>query len=102
MRYIILFFLTAHLIATDEKPWIEDIYIPILSLEGGYQHFSGYNPQNVPFEREENDAFFYGSVFFALNPTFSLEGEVGITRSHAHPYVIDHFKQTAKWILQDD
>jgi hypothetical protein len=102
-RWLIFFCLAAsRAYSTDEGPWIDRVYIPVAKLDAGYQNFSHLNARSHQVSYHENSGYVHGSAYLAVSPTLSLEMEMGLARTHRHPWVIDHFQQTAKSVLLDD
>lgn len=99
---ILLLLWTSIALATDETPWIDFIYQPILTLDGGYQHFSKINSKHHDVHYLENSGMAHGSIYLAIDPTVSFELETYVTRTHRHPWAIDHFRETAKMVFWDD
>lgn len=94
--------LSSLLLATEEAPWIDRVLQPIGSLSVGYQHFDSIRGGDRRFSYPGRDAFLEGSFFLALDPTYNIELETRVTRSHAHSWAIDQFKETFRYILLND
>lgn len=90
------------LLATDQSPWIDQIYQPVVTLAAGYQHFDSIHEGKKWRAYPGRDPFIDGSIFLALDPDYSFEIESSITRSHAHPLAFDHFKETFRYIFMND
>lgn len=86
----------------QQYPWIEPVYQPVGYLSGTYQHFSKINSGHHFCRYPSNDALIDAGLFFACSSDFSLEIDTRVTRTHAHHWAFDQFKQTARLALSDD
>lgn len=96
-------FLSLSLLATEESPWIENVLKPYFTFTGGYQHFDSFDQKGDRKAYPGRGAIFSGGVYFAPPIIdISLQAELFVTRTHRHPWVIDHLKETVRFALTDD
>lgn len=90
------------LIATNETPWIDQVLLPITSLELGYQQFNTISSGNHYCRYSGRDFFGNTGMLFATSPDLCYELETRFTSTNKHEITLDQVKQTARYAYLDD
>lgn len=90
------------LLATEESPWIDNVYLPIISMENGYQHFNHLSSGSHYCRYPGRDYFGNLGALFATSPDLCFELETRFTSTHQHGLALDQIKQTARYAYLDD
>lgn len=92
--------------ATEEAPWVDQVYEPVFSLSGFYQEFAFLNchhhgkGKNIRYPGK--GYLVDAGILFTREKDCDFQLETRLAETHAHSFAFDQFKETMRMIFFDD